>query len=84
VVTIILDDYLKTIPGVKDLPQPGIEPQPPSPQSDAITIRPWRPHVLKVCLNVKEFDNNGWRFNWQHCQQSFCHPGLKKNYSQEE
>jgi len=43
-VTIILDDYLKTNPGVKDLLRPGIEPQPPSPQSDAITIRPWRPH----------------------------------------
>jgi len=27
----MLDDYLKTNPGVKDLPQPGIEPQPPSP-----------------------------------------------------
>jgi len=33
VVTIILDDYLKTNPGVKDLPQLGIEPQPPNPQS---------------------------------------------------
>jgi len=30
-VTIMLDDYLKTNPGVKDLPQPGIVPQPPSP-----------------------------------------------------
>jgi len=37
----MLDDYLKADPGVKDLPQPGIETQPPSPQSDAITIRPW-------------------------------------------
>jgi len=34
--TIMLDDYLKTNPEVKDLPRPGIEPQPPSPQSDAI------------------------------------------------
>jgi len=33
-VTIMLDDYLKTNPGVKDLPWPGIEPQTPSPQSD--------------------------------------------------
>jgi len=36
----MLDDDLKTNPGVKDLPRPGIEPQPPSPQSDTITIRP--------------------------------------------
>jgi len=34
------DDYLKTNPGYKDFPRPGIEPQPLSPQSDAITIRP--------------------------------------------
>jgi len=40
----MLDDFLKTNPGVKDLPRPGTEQQPPSPQSDAITIRPWRPH----------------------------------------
>jgi len=26
----MLDDYLKTNPEVKDLPRPGIEPQPPS------------------------------------------------------
>jgi len=39
-VTIMLDDYLKTNSGVKDLPRPGIEPQPRRPQSDAITIRP--------------------------------------------
>jgi len=39
----MLDDYLKTNPGVKDLPLPGIEPQLPSPQSDAITIWLWRP-----------------------------------------
>jgi len=32
VITIMLDDYLKTNPGVKDLPRPGIEPQPPNPQ----------------------------------------------------
>jgi len=31
----MLYDYFKTNPGVKDLPGPGIEPQPPSPQSDA-------------------------------------------------
>jgi len=41
----MLDDHLKTNPGVKDLPRPGIETQPPSPQSDAITIRPRRPDV---------------------------------------
>jgi len=34
------DDYFKTNPGVKDLPCPRIEPQPPSPQTNAITIRP--------------------------------------------
>jgi len=39
----MLDDYFKTNLGVKDLPRPLIEPQPPSPQSDAITIMPWRP-----------------------------------------
>jgi len=39
-VTIMLDDYLKTNPGVKDFARPGIELQPPNPQSDAITIRP--------------------------------------------
>jgi len=39
----MLVDYLKTNPGIRDLPRLGIEPQPPSPQSDAITIRPWRP-----------------------------------------
>jgi len=32
----MLDDHLKTNPGVKDLPQSGIEPLPPSPQSDVI------------------------------------------------
>jgi len=31
-VTIILDYYFKLNPGVKDLPQPGMEPQSPSPQ----------------------------------------------------
>jgi len=45
-ITIILDDYLKANPGVKDLPQPGIEPQPPTPLSDAITLRPQRPHTV--------------------------------------
>jgi len=40
----MLDDYLKTNLGVRDLPRSGIEPQPPSPQSDAIIIRPRRPH----------------------------------------
>jgi len=45
----MLDDYLKTNPGVKDLHRPGIEPQPPSPQSDAITIRPQQP-LIPVCL----------------------------------
>jgi len=30
--TIMLDDYFKTNPGVKDLPWPGIESQSPSPQ----------------------------------------------------
>jgi len=39
----MLDDYLKTNPGVKELPREGIEPQPPNPQSDAAAIRPWRP-----------------------------------------
>jgi len=34
----MLEDYLKTNPGVKDLTRLGIEPQPPSPQSDAKTI----------------------------------------------
>jgi len=38
VVTIMQDDFLKTNPGVKDLPRPGIEPQHPGPQSDATTI----------------------------------------------
>jgi len=42
----MLDDYLKTNPGVKDLPRPGSEPQPPSPQSDAITIRPLRKNKI--------------------------------------
>jgi len=32
-VTILLDDYFKTNPGVKDLPWLGIEPRSPSPQS---------------------------------------------------
>jgi len=50
VVTIMLDDYLKTNPGVKDLPQLGIEPQ--QPQSDAITIRPWL--WLKVLDNEQK------------------------------
>jgi len=44
-VTIMLDDYFKTNPGFKYLPRLEIEPQPPGPLSDAITIRPWRPHV---------------------------------------
>jgi len=37
----MLDDYLKTNPGLKDLPRPGIVPQPPYPESDAIIIRPY-------------------------------------------
>jgi len=37
----MLDDSFETNLGVKDLPRQGIEPQPPSPLSDAITIRPW-------------------------------------------
>jgi len=41
----MLNDYLKTNPWDKDMPRQGIEPQPPNPQSDAITIRPQRPHV---------------------------------------
>jgi len=52
VATIILDDYLKTNPGVKDLPRPGIKPQPHSPQSDGITIRPWRPHIKVQIENI--------------------------------
>jgi len=42
----MLDDHLKTNPEVKDLPRPGIEPQPPGPQSDAIDISLRRPHWL--------------------------------------
>jgi len=36
----MLDDFLKTNPGVKDFHGPRIDPQPPCPQSDAITISP--------------------------------------------
>jgi len=35
----MLEDYLKTNPGVKDLPRQGIEPQPHSPQLDAVRPR---------------------------------------------
>jgi len=49
----MLDDYLKTNPGVKDLPQPGIEPQSLSPQSDAIIIRPWRPQEYYLLQKEK-------------------------------
>jgi len=48
----MLDDYLKTNPGAKDLSRPGIELQPPHPQSDAITIRPWRPPKKRKGLLV--------------------------------
>jgi len=53
----MLDDYIKTNPVVKDFPRPGIEPQLPSPQSDAITIRPWRPHLFFIVYsnNMKRF-----------------------------
>jgi len=34
----MLHDYLKTNPGVKDLPRLGIEPQPPSSQSDHFNL----------------------------------------------
>jgi len=54
----MLDDYLKTNPGVKDLPRLGIEPQPPSPQSDAITIRPWRPHMKSTTVVVSTLNKN--------------------------
>jgi len=39
-VTILLDDYFKTNPRVKDLSRPGIEPQSPSPQPVVIAVTP--------------------------------------------
>jgi len=48
----MLDDYLKTNPGAIDLPRPGIEPQPPNPQSDAITIRPRLFALYGIKLNT--------------------------------
>jgi len=50
VVTIMLDDYFKTNQGVKDLPRPGIEPQSRSPQLEALTNRPRRPH-FSCCVS---------------------------------
>jgi len=37
-VAIMLNDYYKTKPGVKDLPWPGMEPQSPSPQPVVIAM----------------------------------------------
>jgi len=45
----MLDDYLKTNPGAKDLSRPGIEPQPPHPQSDAMAT----PYLI-VCYDIIE------------------------------
>jgi len=56
-ITIMLYDYLKTNFGVKDLPWPGIEPQPLSPQSDATTIRPSVPYLqisYIFCLKLSQ------------------------------
>jgi len=36
----------------------GIEPQPPSPQSGAITIRLWRPHEIFLSLVIFSSSNN--------------------------
>jgi len=47
----MLDNYLKTNPGVKDLPQLRIELQSLCPQSDAITIRPRRPQELSMYMS---------------------------------
>jgi len=52
----MLDDYLKPNPGVKDLPQLGIDPQPPSPQSDAINIRPCGDNLIRNRFRAKIFD----------------------------
>jgi len=38
-VIFLFDDYFKANPGIKDLPQTGIESRTPSPQSDVIAIR---------------------------------------------
>jgi len=47
-VIIMLDNYFKTNPGVKDLSRPEIEPQSPSPLSDAKTIRPRQPQYCNT------------------------------------
>jgi len=53
VVTIMLDDYFKTNPGVKDLPWPGIERQFPSPQPLVISMSCYKPMnlFLGICKN---------------------------------
>jgi len=78
-VTIISNDFLKTNPGVKDLPQPGMEPLPPSPQSDAITSRPWRPHLnsyylFKKVLKAKNNQHflNFFDYNIRCVVSSYC------------
>jgi len=58
----MLDDYLKTNPGVEDLPQLGIEPQPPSPQSDDITIRPWQKASLDIDCWTKDLQKISLNF----------------------
>jgi len=43
-VTIILDDYFKTNPGVKDLPRLGIKPLSPSPKP-VVTAMSYSDHI---------------------------------------
>jgi len=52
----MLDDYLKTNPGVKDLPRPGIEPQSPSPQPKATTAPHEQVKNLKSNSKLSKFD----------------------------
>jgi len=45
--------------GQRYLPRPGIEPQSPSSQSDAITIRPQRPHRPTEEITQEVAEDNG-------------------------
>jgi len=72
----MLDDYLKENPGVKDLPRLGIEPQPPSPQSDAITIKPQRPQV--VCMGLLNQDSDVYKYSLHRIPTLYKQILLKK------
>jgi len=76
VVTIMLDDYCNTNPGVQDLPWLGIDPQSPSPQPVVIAMSYYDPN-RNLVRNEKNYN-----LTCQFCHQKVGALKVKRQYLQ--